>query len=310
MTMDQITPLVPVDVEAELKVVTKYFAGHAAQETARALESELTSADLLVCDELDFGAMAAADRAGVPVVVVAVIVSGALVRPSRIEKALVKLRDEFGLHGPTRPRGDVFVIPFAPAMHDPEFPPPQDALWMRPETKLSPAPDGSIVVTLGTEFNSESGDLFPRILDAVVSLDAPTVVAIGRDLDPARFGRQPPHVRVEQYIDLSILVPRASVVLHHGGSGMFLSTVLGGAPQLVFPMGADQPFTAMRVVELGLGGALDPLATPAEIRSAIVRLRGDAVMRKRIATLREETLALPEPASLVRSLESLARRRD
>lgn len=303
---DEIAPLARVDVEAELAVVARHFADRAARESAAALEHEVSGADLVVCDELDFGAMAAGERAGVPVVVVAVIASGALVRPDRIDSALMTLRTALGLDGPVRPRGDLFVIPFAPDMRDPAFPPPPDALWIRPEVGAEPSPDGSIVATLGTEFNTESGDLFDRILEALASQKGPAVVAVGRDLDPARFGPQPAHVRVESYVDLEALVPRADVVVHHGGSGLFLSSVLGGAPQLVFPMGADQPFTAERVEQLGIGRALDPLtATPAAIRAAVDELRADGAVRARVAQLRTQTLALPEAAAIVDELEAL-----
>lgn len=305
---DEISALVPADIEAELSVVANHFAGAAARQSATAVAAELAEVDLVVCDELDFGAMAAAGRAGVPVVVVSVIASGALVRADRVRDALERLRAELGSSRPIRYQGDLFVVPFAPAMRDPRFPPPEDAVWMRPDPGPEPEPDGLIVATLGTEFNTESGDLFDRILAAIGALDAPAVVAVGRDLDPARFGPQPSHVRVEQYVDLSALIPRASVVLHHGGSGLFLQSVLGGAPQLLFPMGADQPFTARRVEQLGVGRVLDPLtALPSTIGDAIAELRVDAATRNRVLELRAETLNLPEPSAVVHHLDTLVR---
>lgn len=79
----KISPLVPVDREAEVAVVADHFAGAAARESARAVDAWLGDADVVVCDELDFGAMAAATRADLPIVVVSVIASGALVRARR-----------------------------------------------------------------------------------------------------------------------------------------------------------------------------------------------------------------------------------
>lgn len=305
----EISSLAPLDIEAELSVVANHFAGAAARQSAAEVEAELADVDLVVCDELDFGAMAAGGRAGVPVVVVSVIASGALVRADRISDALERLRAELGLSQPIRYQGDLFVVPFAPTMRDPRFPAPEDAVWMRPDSGPEPEPDGSIVATLGTEFNSESGDLFDRILAAIGELDFPAVVAVGRDLDPARFGSQPSHVHVEQHVDLGALVPRASVVLHHGGSGMFLQSVLGGAPQIVFPMGADQPFTAERVQQLGVGRVLDPFtASPVTIRDAIAEIHADEATRSRVLDLRAETLTLPEPSAVIHHLEALVRR--
>lgn len=304
---DAIAPLSPVDVEHELSVIDRHFAGDAALRAASAISDELHGADMVVCDEVDFGVIAAAQKAGIPVVVVAVIVSGALVRPERLIGALEALRQNLGVPRPIRPRGDFFVIPFDPAMRDPRFPPPADTLWMRPEPGPAPRPEGSIVATLGTEFNTESGDLFDRILSALASVEATATVAVGRDLDPARFGPHPSHVRIEQYVDFDAAIPGANIVLHHGGSGLFLRSVLGGAAQIVLPMGADHLFTADRIRDMGLGQVLDPLtATPTEISETIVNLRVDELTSTRVAALRLSTLALPEPAAIVERLEAIS----
>ncbi|RFA17081.1 hypothetical protein B7R22_01985 [Subtercola boreus] len=293
--------------EAEVDVVAEYFAGDAARQSADAVEKELPWADVIVCDELDFGAMGAGARAGLPVVVVSVIASGALVRDERISGALERLGVALGLAQQFPHRGNLFVVPFAPRMRDPKFPAPSDVAWMRPAEGKDPAPNGSVVATLGTEFNTESGDLFDRVLRALAGLNAPTVVAVGRDLDPARFGRQPPHERVERYIDLESLIPQASVVLHHGGSGLFMRSVLGGASQIVFPMGADRPFTADRVDSLGIGRVLDPLsATPDLIRDAVAALRDDGTTRNNVLALRSDVLGLPDSTIVVRRVETLA----
>lgn len=303
-----IAPLSPVNRAAELAVVSSHFAGRAAVDSARAIEPLLDGTDLIVCDELDFGAMAAGARAGIPVAVVSVIASGALVRADQLADAFEKLRGELGLSRPFPFQGDRFVIPFAPNMRDPRFPSPADALWMRPDMGDEPSPDGSIVATLGTEFNTESGDLFERIISALRQLDAPSVLAVGRDLDPSRFGPVPSHVRVEQYVNLDDLIPRASVVLHHGGSGLFLRSVAGGAPQLVVPIGADQPFTADSVQRLGVGAVLTAQdAKQSDIVKSVTSLRQSAVTRANVARLREEVLTLPPPSAAVAALEVMAR---
>jgi UDP:flavonoid glycosyltransferase YjiC (YdhE family) len=303
---DEISALRPVDRDAELNVVADHFAGDAARRSAEAIENLLASTSLIVCDELDFGAMASGARAGIPVAVVSVIASGALVRAARVSDALERLRLELGLTGPMAYQGDRFVIPFAPRMRNPRFPPPANAIWMRPDRGAEPTPDGSIVATLGTEFNTESGDLLERILAALNKLDAPAVLAVGRDLDPARFGPHSSNVRIEQYVDLDTLIPRASVVVHHGGSGLFTKSVVGGAAQLVLPMGADQPFTADCIERLGVGTALDSkTALPAEIAAHVMALRDSAETRDHVRTLRAESLTLPPPAAAVVELEAL-----
>ncbi|PPF65058.1 hypothetical protein C5E11_03110 [Clavibacter michiganensis] len=310
-----IAPLVPVDIGAELAVVSDYFAGRAAEDSFDSVIATLAGASLVICDELDFGAIAAADVAGVPVVVVSVIATGALVRPSLVAASVSAMRQRHGITGAPRLRGDLFVVPFAPSMRQAasgEWADGPDTVWMRPDPanpqpqSAAPATDGSVVVTLGTEFNTESGDLFDRILAALSTIDTPAVVAVGRDLDPDRFGPQPSHIRVERYVDLGALIPRAEVMLHHGGSGVFTAAALGGAPQLVFAMGADQPFTANRVSALGVGLAMDAMtSTPEQIRDAIRQLRGNDAVRARTGALRDELLSLPSAESLLPAVTAL-----
>jgi hypothetical protein len=302
---DTIAPLAPVDIEHELAVVGRHFAGVVALQAASAAQDDFANIDLAVCDELDFGVIAAAQKAGIPVVVVSVIASGALVRPERLMSALEDLGRKLGMHEAIHPYGDFFVIPFAPAMRDPRSAVPAEALWMRPDPGQLPHSDGSVVATLGTEFNTESGDLFDRILSALADIETPATVAIGHDLNPTRFGPQPLRLRVEQYVDFDVVIPRASVVLHHGGSGLFVRSVLGGAAQIVFPMGADQPFTADRVRDLSLGRVLDAIkATPAAIAETINDLQTDARISRNVETLRLATLGLPDASAVVERLEA------
>ncbi|WP_158437748.1 glycosyltransferase [Naasia lichenicola] len=248
--------------------------------------------------------MAAAQKRAIPTIVVSVIASGALVRPERVASALAKLAESVGLAQAIRPHGEIFVVPFHPLMRDPTFPTPPNVLWMQPDSPPLAESDGTVLATLGTEFNTESGTLFPRILDALSELDSPARVAVGRDLDPRRFGPQPDHVRVEQYIHFDDALPRASVVLHHGGSGMLVQSLLAGVPQIIFPMGADQPFNASMTKRLGIGLVLDAAtATPTAILEAVRRLRTDAATRDRVSHLRRSMLDLPNSEEVVAQIQ-------
>lgn len=51
------------------------------------------------------------------------------------------------------------------------------------------------------------------------------------------------------------LFPRVAAVVHHGGAGTTTTAAWAGAPQVVVPQGADQPYWASRVAELGIGAA-------------------------------------------------------
>ncbi|MGW7573806.1 glycosyltransferase, partial [Streptomyces sp. NPDC054765] len=53
------------------------------------------------------------------------------------------------------------------------------------------------------------------------------------------------------------LFRRVAVVVHHGGAGTTTTATRAGAPQVVIPRIADQPYWAARVAQLGIGAAHD-----------------------------------------------------
>jgi vancomycin aglycone glucosyltransferase len=66
------------------------------------------------------------------------------------------------------------------------------------------------------------------------------------------------------------LFRRVAAVVHHGGAGTTTTTARAGAPQVVVPQGADQPYWAGRVAELGIGAAHDgPAPTAESLTSAL-----------------------------------------
>lgn len=67
------------------------------------------------------------------------------------------------------------------------------------------------------------------------------------------------------------LFGRVAAVVHHGGAGTTTSAARAGAPQVVVPQLADQPYWADRVAELGIGAAHDGPTPTSESLSAALR---------------------------------------
>jgi vancomycin aglycone glucosyltransferase len=66
------------------------------------------------------------------------------------------------------------------------------------------------------------------------------------------------------------LFRRVAAVVHHGGAGTTTTAALAGAPQVVVPQIADQPYWAGRVAELGIGAAHDgPTPTVESLSAAL-----------------------------------------
>lgn len=317
-------PLRELSTAREDRVLREGFARRIARDRAQAILALCTKwqPDLLVCDEMDFGGMIAAERLGLPHATVLVIAAGSFVRPALVAEPLNELRAEHGLP----PDPDLAMLsrylvlsPFPPSYRDPAFPLPATAHALRPlalePTKVETVPPWlarphgapTVYVTLGTVFNMESGNLFARVLAGLRDLPINLVVTVGRHIDPEEFGPQPDNVQIERYIAQSLILPYCSVVVSHGGSGSVMGALAHGLPMVVIPMGADQPLNAARCAELGLARVLDAVAaTPESAREAVTAVLEDPAYRRAAERIRDESRALPGPAHAVTLLERLA----
>jgi vancomycin aglycone glucosyltransferase len=71
-------------------------------------------------------------------------------------------------------------------------------------------------------------------------------------------------------VNQQALFRRAAAVVHHGGAGTTTTAARAGAPQVVVPQMADQPYFAGRVAELGIGAAHDgPTPTTESLSAAL-----------------------------------------
>jgi vancomycin aglycone glucosyltransferase len=69
-------------------------------------------------------------------------------------------------------------------------------------------------------------------------------------------------------VNQQALFGRVAAVVHHGGAGTTTTATRAGAPQVVVPQWADQPYWASRVADLGIGVAHDVEAPTIESLSA------------------------------------------
>jgi UDP:flavonoid glycosyltransferase YjiC (YdhE family) len=294
-------PLIPLDRAAEAAVIRDTFAGTVGRERAGRLlaVADQWRPDVIVRDEMDFGAAVVAERLGLPHAAVVVLAAGGMVGPDFLAEPLAALRAEHGL-APAVAHPHLTIAPFPRSFRDPADPLPPSTVHIRPavlEASGAGRPSGGrprVYFTLGTIFHQESGDLFGRVLAGLRQLDADVVVTVGREIDPAELGPQPAHVRVERFVPQHELLPHCALAVTHAGSGSVIGALAFGVPLLLLPMGADQPHNADRCTALGVGRQLDPLtASPAEVRDAAAELLATPAYREAAARLRAETTALP-----------------
>lgn len=321
---DARSPLLRVSLEREDESLREGFARKLARARAKDIVAlcAMWQPDLIVCDEIDFGSMVAAEHLDLSHASVLVIAAGSFVRPEVVGAPLDELRASYGL--PPDPdlemlRRYLVLSPFPPSYRDPAFPLPATAHFIRPreaEAKggeaapewLATLPDApTVYFTLGTVFNRESGDLFSRALAGLRDLPINLIVTVGPFIDPAEFGAQPAHVHIERYIPQAAILPRCHAVVSHGGSGSVLGVLAHGLPMVLLPMGADQPHNAARCEALGVARVLDAVeATPDDIGKATAAALENAAYRQAAQRLRDEIAALPAPAHAVTLLERLA----
>lgn len=104
-------------------------------------------------------------------------------------------------------------------------------------------------------------------------------------------------------VDHSLLLPRVSAVVHHGGAGTSYAALAAGRPALVVPHLGDQAYYGRRIHALGAGPAPIPryrLRTPG-LRAALRRLADPAYA----ASARAARHALAREDGLARAVETL-----
>jgi UDP:flavonoid glycosyltransferase YjiC (YdhE family) len=319
-------PLLALDLDREDHDLREGFARHLARTRADAILALCRdwSPDVIVCDEVDFGAMIAAERLELPYAVVLVIAAGSFVRREVVGEPLAELRAAHGL--PADPELAMLsrylvLSPCPPSYRDPAFPLPATAHSLRPLTPAAPAQPAppwatalpgapTLYFTLGTVFNVESGNLFERVFAGLRDLPINVLATVGGELDPALFGPQPDTIHITRFVPQATVLPYCTATITHGGSGSVIGALAHGLPMVLFPMGADQPRNARRCVELGVAEVLDAVtATPDDVQRAVTRVLEEPRYRQRAAQLQAEALRLPPAADAVSLLERLAAER-
>jgi rhamnosyltransferase subunit B len=110
-----------------------------------------------------------------------------------------------------------------------------------------------VVFTPGTGV-TDTQSFFRMAREVCRELDAPGIFLSGEMHEHSRT--QPGNILCRRYVDLGALLPRARLLVHHGGIGTTAQALRAGIPQIVIPKAFDQPDNAMRIAALRLGGVV------------------------------------------------------
>ena len=139
------SPLLKLDWAREYRAVREGYARRIAHPRSHAIlaYAERWKPNLLVCDEMDFGCMVAAERLRIPHATMLVIASGLLATHDLLAKPLNDLRAEHGLaydSDLTMLSRYLVLSPFPTSLRDPGSPLPSTAHAFRASVPLPKLP--------------------------------------------------------------------------------------------------------------------------------------------------------------------------
>ncbi|MES1166238.1 MAG: glycosyltransferase [Verrucomicrobiota bacterium] len=298
--------------EADMMTIaaSEIFAGVNATTALPKLRETIRAwrPDLVLRESFEYGALVAAEAAGVRHARVAVhSISFEEMFPRLVGAPLDALRVAAGLpaDGGASLRAEAVFSSF-PASLDrvPDSSPMQAPVRVRAvETAPSAAPaawapEGDprplVYITFGTIVGTVSHlrSVYRTALDAVADLPVRALLTTGRGLEPGALGAIPANVHVEQWVPQRDVLPRAAALVCHGGSGTLLGGLAAGLPMVIVPAGADQPHNGRLVAAAGAGLTLikpDADALRAAVQTALDRPE----LRLRARRFAEEIAAMP-----------------
>ena len=144
-----------------------------------------------------------------------------------------------------------------------------------------------VYASFGT-LQPNAGQQFRKIAEACHGLNLQLILAAGATA--ASFEGLPGNPIVVAYAPQLALLPKASVVITHGGMNTVMQTLRFGKPMLVIPQTHDQPAIAARVKRCGAGLVISAKqALAGELGSSLARILGDPSFGK-VALLMERSI--------------------
>ena len=150
------------------------------------------------------------------------------------------------------------------------------------------AGDPPIVFTLGSSLVWVGEQFFRVSVEAAKRLGRRAVLLIGdkRNLPTEPL---PDTIAALEYAPRSLVMPRASVIVHQCGIGTTGQALRSGRPMLTVPYGQDQPDNAHRCVRLGVARTITPDAYKVDrVVSELSRLIDDPAYAAKAAMVAEK----------------------
>jgi len=109
-----------------------------------------------------------------------------------------------------------------------------------------------ILFTLGSSAVWIAEDFYQTAIAAAKAMGRRALLLAGEQAAALRDAGLPDSIAAFDYAPHSVVMPRASVIVHQGGVGTTGQALRAGRPMLIVPFGQDQPDNARRCVRLGV----------------------------------------------------------
>lgn len=174
-----------------------------------------------------------------------------------------------------------------------------------------PKPAGEpplVLVSLSSTWFPGQADAYRRIVAALGQLPLRAIVTTGgTELEGALDA--PPNVEVRGRVPHGEILPRASLLVGHGGHSTTLRALAHGVPVLVLPMHPllDQPMVGRAVARAGVGAVLPKSAASTMIAETVAGLLADAAVTAAAARTGERLRAQDGAGTAATRVEALIR---
>jgi len=162
-----------------------------------------------------------------------------------------------------------------------------------------------VLVSLSSTFQGQ-GSTLRNICTALARLPLEVLVTTGRGYSPDSLPVSDT-LEARSFVPHDAVLPSVDLVVTHAGLGTLMYSAGAGVPSLCFPNGRDQNDNAARIAALGLGRALSPDATPAEIGDAVMGMLRDQVSRRTCHAFASRVKRFGDLARAADVIEQLAR---
>jgi UDP:flavonoid glycosyltransferase YjiC (YdhE family) len=163
----------------------------------------------------------------------------------------------------------------------------ENQAWTPPPRLLDFLASGPppVLIGFGSMSSRDPVATLQLILEAIALLGQRAIILTG--WGGMREVAVPDNVFMIDSIPHSWILPKVSVVVHHGGAGTTAAGLRAGVPSIIIPFFGDQPFWGRQVDRLGVGPVPIPRKklTSVKLAKVIKKTMNNTVMRQRAESL-------------------------